>query len=70
MKLEQLIDGLDIISIQGQLDKNVTSLTSDSRKAGEGAMFVAVRGVTVDGHSFIPTLADKNLLWGNGVIYG
>lgn len=59
MKLEQLIDGLDIISIQGQLDKNVTSLTSDSRKAGEGAMFVAVRGVTVDGHSFIPTLADK-----------
>lgn len=59
MKLEQLIDGLDIISIQGQLDKNVTSLTSDSRKAGEGAMFVAVRGVTVDGHSFISTLADK-----------
>ena len=59
MKLEQLLEGLDIISIQGQLDKNVTSLTSDSRKAGEGAMFVAVRGVTVDGHSFIPTLADK-----------
>lgn len=59
MKLEQLLEGLDIISIQGRLDKNVTSLTADSRKAEEGAMFVAVRGVTVDGHSFIPTLADK-----------
>lgn len=59
MKLEQLLEGLDIISIQGRLDKNVTSLTADSRKAEEGAMFVAVRGVTVDGHSFIPSLADK-----------
>lgn len=61
MKLEKLLEGLDVISIQGQLDKNVTSLTADSRKADEGALFVAVRGVTVDGHSFIPTLADKKL---------
>lgn len=61
MKLEKLLEGLDVISIQGQLDKNVSSLTADSRKAGQEAMFVAVRGVTVDGHSFIPTLADKQL---------
>ncbi len=61
MKLEQLIEGLDAVSIQGRLDKNVASLTADSRKADEGAMFVAVRGVTVDGHSFIPSLADKKL---------
>lgn len=61
MKLEKLLEGLDVVSIQGRLDKNVTSLTADSRKADEGSMFVAVRGVTVDGHSFIPTLADKQL---------
>lgn len=61
MKLEKLLEGLETVSIQGQLDKEVTSLTADSRKAGEGAMFVAVRGVTVDGHSFIPSLADCKL---------
>ncbi len=61
MKLEKLLEGLEVISIQGRIDKEVTSLTADSRKADEGATFVAVRGVTVDGHSFIPTLADRNL---------
>lgn len=61
MKLQQLLEGLDIISVAGSLDKNVASLTADSRRAAEGAMFVAVRGVTVDGHSFIPTLLDKGL---------
>jgi len=61
VKLEKLIEGLGIVSVQGRLDKEVTSLTADSRKAAEGAMFVAVRGVTVDGHSFIPSLADSNL---------
>lgn len=61
MKLQQLLDGLDVISVAGSLDKNVASLTADSRRAAEDAMFVAVRGVTVDGHSFIPTLLDKGL---------
>lgn len=59
MKLQQLIEGLDIVSVAGPLDKEALSLTADSRQAAEGAVFVAVRGVTVDGHSFIPSLAGK-----------
>lgn len=61
MKLRQLIENLDIVKSEGSLDKTVTSLTADSRKAARGGMFVAVRGVTVDGHSFIPTLAASGL---------
>lgn len=61
MKLRQLIENLDIVKTEGSLDKTVTSLTADSRKAARGGMFVAVRGVTVDGHSFISTLAGSGL---------
>lgn len=61
MKLRQLIENLDIVKTEGSLDKTVTSLTADSRKAARGGMFVAVRGVTVDGHSFISTLAASGL---------
>lgn len=34
-------------------DVNITDITSDSRRVTPGAMFVATRGVTVDGHDFI-----------------
>ena len=32
----------------------VTSITSDSRKAEEGCLFVPIPGARVDGHDFIP----------------
>ena len=35
-------------------DAEVCSLTSDSRKAREGALFVCVGGMTVDGHDYAP----------------
>ena len=41
----------------GNLDilaKEVNSITTDSRKAGKGAVFAAIVGERVDGHSFIP----------------
>ena len=59
MKLQQLIENLDTLRVDGSLDKEITALTADSRQVSEGAMFVAVRGVTVDGHTFIPSLVDK-----------
>ncbi len=35
-------------------DSCVTSITSDSRKAEEGCLFVPIPGARVDGHDFIP----------------
>lgn len=59
-KLTHLLKAVTTVKVIGPTDRIITSLTDDSRKVSEGAMFVAVRGVTVDGHSFIPTLADRH----------
>jgi UDP-N-acetylmuramoyl-L-alanyl-D-glutamate--2,6-diaminopimelate ligase len=37
----------------------VTGVTSDSRDAGPGRIFVAIDGTKVDGHSFLPEVAKK-----------
>ena len=58
-KLQELLSPLDIIKIIGSDDKNITSLTSDSRKVEDGTLFVAVPGVSVDGHKFIPMAEEK-----------
>lgn len=58
--LQHLISAINPVRTIGPTDRTITSLTDDSRKVTDGAMFVAVRGVTVDGHTFIPSLADKH----------
>ena len=58
-KLQELLSPLDIIKIIGSDDKNITALTSDSRKVEDGTLFVAVPGVSVDGHKFIPMAEEK-----------
>ena len=37
----------------------VTDIVTDSRKAGEGSLFVAIPGERVDGHKFIPNVASQ-----------
>lgn len=57
VKLSALLDNIDVIETIGDTDRNITSLESDSRKAEKEGMFVAVRGVTTDGHKYIPVVA-------------
>ena len=52
--LSQLLSRIKAVSITGATDKEISSIESDSRKITPGALFVAVPGVTVDGHKFIP----------------
>ncbi len=40
-------------------DTEIDSITTDSRNAGEGSLFAAIKGERVDGHSFIPAVFDK-----------
>lgn len=61
MKLTDLIKSIKIERSIGPAEVEISSLTADSRQAGEGSMFVAVRGVSVDGHSFIPSLKGKGV---------
>jgi UDP-N-acetylmuramoyl-L-alanyl-D-glutamate--2,6-diaminopimelate ligase len=39
--------------LSGDSESFVTDVTHDSRQAGAGSLFVAVRGLTMDGHKFI-----------------
>ena len=61
MKLTELLAAIAPREVIGDSNKEIALLTADSRVAAEGAMFVAVKGVTVDGHSFIPSLAGKGV---------
>ena len=41
------------------LDREITRVTSDSRAAGPGALFIALKGSRVDGHSFMAECVEK-----------
>lgn len=60
-KLTNLLSDLDIIEVIGDTDKNISSLESDSRKAEKDGIFVAVKGVTTDGHKYIPVVTSANV---------
>ena len=54
--LDALLDAIDIRELRGALPPYtvISAVTADSRAVGAGSLFVAVRGVAVDGHKFIP----------------
>jgi len=58
MKLRDLIPHLDKPAVSGSLDTEITGLTYDSRKAGPGIVFVAIRGTHADGHEYIAKAAE------------
>lgn len=53
MKLQNIIQGIDIIEINGSVTTDITSVHIDSRKVTEGGLFIATRGTQSDGHTFI-----------------
>jgi len=53
MSLRDLVKRLENPVTSGSLDTEIRSLTYDSRKAGPGAAFFALRGSHADGHDFI-----------------
>lgn len=53
MKLGQIIRNCKALGTRGDLNIDIEAITSDSRKAGEGSLFIAVRGYAADGHKYI-----------------
>ncbi len=54
MNLHRLLQGVNILSSTGGLDKDITGIANDSRVVQPGYAFVCYEGVNVDGHTFIP----------------
>lgn len=59
MQIKDLIYKVSLISVSGRTDVDVTAICFDSRKVEKGSMFIAVRGVSSDGHSFIADVIQK-----------
>jgi UDP-N-acetylmuramoyl-L-alanyl-D-glutamate--2,6-diaminopimelate ligase len=53
MQLKDLLYRIPLLATAGSMNTDITSLTMDSRKAGPGSLFVAVRGTITDGHNYI-----------------
>jgi UDP-N-acetylmuramoyl-L-alanyl-D-glutamate--2,6-diaminopimelate ligase len=79
MKIEKILNGIDIDSITGELNSSVSGIEFDSRNVTAGSLFVAVKGYKTDGHEFIgaalksgataviceelPENPEKNICW-------
>lgn len=53
MKLQELLKGVNIVDTKGNNETDVTGIVTDSRNAADGSVFVALKGVQVDGHQYI-----------------
>ncbi len=54
MRFSKLLEAAGLAIKQGRGDPEIGGIAFDSRRAGPGSCFVAVRGSAADGHRFIP----------------
>ena len=59
MKFSQLINGIDIISLSAEASEEVSTLCYAADKCENDSMFVAIRGLTHDGHDFIADAVNR-----------
>ena len=53
MILKDILNGVSGTLLQGDLQQEINSITIDSRKTESNVLFVAIKGMKVDGHSFM-----------------
>ncbi len=58
MKLQDLLKNIDVTKIEGENNPDVAGIFTDSRKAIAGSVFIALKGVQVDGHQYINNALD------------
>ncbi|MFC2123643.1 UDP-N-acetylmuramoyl-L-alanyl-D-glutamate--2,6-diaminopimelate ligase [Bacteroidota bacterium] len=52
-KLKDILYNVSLRSSSGVMDNTINSLSLDSRQSGPGCLFIAVKGIRVDGHDYI-----------------
>ncbi|MEM0896700.1 MAG: UDP-N-acetylmuramoyl-L-alanyl-D-glutamate--2,6-diaminopimelate ligase [Verrucomicrobiota bacterium] len=57
--MADILTKLPDAKISGSTDSEISSLCCDSREVEQGSLFAALRGLEVDGHSFIDAAVDK-----------
>ncbi len=59
MKLEALLEDVDVLRIAGDASVEISAVSADSRQCGAGSLFVAVPGFVHDGARFIRDAIDR-----------
>ena len=54
MNLNVMLSGCSALHIRGDLDVAISGITLDSRQVAPGFLFVAIRGMKMDGNRFVP----------------
>ena len=62
MILSELLKVIEPIEVIGSTEKEIKGLHFDSRKVGQGDLFVAQVGTAVDGHTFIEGCVEKGAI--------
>ena len=52
--LKSILNGLTTLSVKGDLEMPVMGVTEHSQHVTPGCVFVAIKGISQDGHQFIP----------------
>ena len=59
MKLSQLLQGVEVLTLNADPNMEITGMAFDSRKVKPGDLFMAVSGFATDGNRFIPGAMEK-----------
>ena len=59
MELKNILSGLEGLKVKGDLNIDITTVDSDSRKMKENGLFVAIKGFDTDGHEYIKEAIKK-----------
>ncbi|MDO5520569.1 MAG: UDP-N-acetylmuramoyl-L-alanyl-D-glutamate--2,6-diaminopimelate ligase [bacterium] len=61
MLLNKLLEKVEVVSITGNADKEISTVSYDSRKATENGLFICIKGAVVDGHTFVNQVVEKGV---------
>lgn len=59
MKLQDLLGEVEYTCLQGNVEKEISTLAYDSRKVASGSVFVCISGAVRDGHDFAVEVVEK-----------
>lgn len=62
LNLECLLEGLSCECLKGQLNVEINGIQTDSRSIGPGNLFIAMEGITTDGHRFLSQAASQGAI--------
>ena len=59
MRIQDLLADIEVLRVVGDTNVEVTDVQFDSRRVGEGCLFVAQVGTAADGHAYIEQCVAK-----------